>query len=267
MSYDTARAAALATLPALGLDGLPAPVTRAVAAYTAALALRPPDPPPAARAVIDALAVKALAAAAANGSDVIEIDPEPAMFARAAEARHADHTAILAAIRDRAPLALCTTVDQHRTQVIAALKARHAATLAELIPAARRLPPGITDQQALDQGGRVRTDYILSRDLAARAEQLRAVHTDVLDVPARGPLPGMLEMALAYVRDPVLYDGQRDAYGQPGTCEFYRALARDVDADTFWLPTRPEQHARAEEIIEERRLAGLLARPRGATVW
>jgi hypothetical protein len=269
MPSDTARASVLATLPQFGLDGLPAPVSNAVAAYTAALALRPPDPPPAARAVIDALAVKAFAAAAAKGSDVVTIDPEPVARARAAETGHADHAAILTAIRDRAPLALCTIVDQHRAQIIDALKAKHAAILGQLVPAARRLPPGITETAALDAGGKIRIDYLATRDLAAQAEQLRTVLTDVEDVPARGQLPDLAERCLTHIRDLRIYDRSVNgtAYGQPGTPEFYRALGAETDPGDWWLPTRAEQRARAAELTEQRRLAGLNALPTGATVW
>lgn len=153
MPSDTARASVLATLPQLGLDGLPAPVSNAVAAT---LALRPPDPPPAAHAVIDAVAVKAFAAAAAKGSDVIEIDPEP--VARAAEAGHADRAAILAAIRDRAPIALCTIVDQQRAQIIGALQAKHAAILGQFVPAARR-PASPTGRPWSWAGGSASTSW------------------------------------------------------------------------------------------------------------
>lgn len=268
MPSDSARAAVLAALPQLGLPGLPAQVTRAVVAYTAALALRPPDPPPAARAVIDATAVKAFAAAAAKGSDVIEIDPGPVARARAAEAGHADHAAILAAIRHRAPLALCTIVDQHRAQIIDALQAKHAEVLGQLVPAARRLPPGITDRQALDAGGHVREDFIASRDLAAQAERLRAVLVDVEDVPGRGPLPSLLERCLAYLRIPVLYEAApSEPFGQPGTLEFYRRLGRETEPGDWWLPTRAELHARAVELAEQRRADEVAQLPRGATVW
>jgi hypothetical protein len=267
MSYDTARAGALASLPDLGLDNLPAALVRAFTSYGAALALRSPDPPPAVQSVIDAVAAGAFDAAAAKGSDVITIDPRPIAAARAAETEHADRAAILAAIRDRAPRALCAIVDQHRPQIITAIQHRHAQIIGELVPAARRLPPGITDRQALDAGGHVREDFIATRDLAAQAEQLRALLTDVENVPLRGPVPASLEMALTYLRDPLIYDRPRDAYGQPGTPEFYRALARDADAGTFWLPTRAEQRARADELADERRLAGLASLPRGAAVW
>jgi hypothetical protein len=162
---------------------------------------------------------------------------------------------------------LCMICDQHRPQLISAVQARHDAILGQLVPAARRLPPGITDQQALDAGGQVRVDYIATRDLAAQAEQLRAVLVDVEDVPARGPLPGFLEMALTHIRDPRIYDGPRDAYGQPGTPGFYRALGRETEPGDWWLPTTAERHARAAEIIEQRRLDGIAAMPRGAVVW
>jgi hypothetical protein len=263
------RAAALARLTALGLDGLPAELTKTITAYTAALALRPPDPPPAARAVIDATAVKAFAAAAAKGSDVIEIDPEPVARARAAEAQHADQAAILTAIRDRAPLALCTTVDQHRQQIIAALKARHAQIIGELVPAAKRLPPSITETAALDAGGQTRVDYLATRDLAAQAEQLRDVLLEVEDAPARGQMPDLAERCLTHVRDFRIYDRSVDgrAYGEPGTPEFYRALGAVTEPADWWLPTTAERHARYGELIEERRLAGVASLPAGATVW
>jgi hypothetical protein len=269
MPSDTTRASVLATLPQLGLDGLPAPVSNAVAAYTAALALRPLDPPPAARAVIDAVAVKAFAAAAAKGSDVIEIDSEPVARARATEAGHADHAAILTAIRDRAPLALCTIVDQYRAQVIAALKARHAQIIGQLVPAARRLPPGITETAALDAGGKIRVDYIATRDLAAQAEQLRRLLVDVEDTPARGQVPDLAERCLTHIRDLRIYDRSVNgtAYGEPGTPEFYRALGAQTEPGDWWLPTVAERRALADELAEQRRLAGLNALPAGATVW
>jgi hypothetical protein len=268
MPSDSARAAVLAALPQLGLPGLPAQVTRAVVAYTAALALRPPDPPPAARAVIDAVAVEAFAAAAAKGSDTITIDPQPVAAARAAEAAHADHAQVLAAIRDRAPLALCTIVDQHRAQIIGALQAKHAEVLGQLVPAAHRLPDGIADRKALELGGQVRTDFLATEDLAAQAEQLRAILTEVENVPGRGQPPDGLEISLTYLRDTRLYDGPRDAHGEPGSRSFYRSLGRETEPGDWWLPTRAQQHARAGEVIEARRREGLAEQmPRGATVW
>jgi hypothetical protein len=268
MAFDTTRATVLATLADLSLDGLPAALTRAVTAYVGALGLQVPGPPPAPQAIIEAAAAKALADAARTGSDTIRIDPSPVTAARAAEALHLDQAAITRAVRDAAPLMLCQTVDSHRAQITKALQVRHAAILGELVPAARRLPPGITDRQALDAGGHVREDFIASRDLAAQAERLRAVLVDVEDVPGRGPLPSLLERCLAYLRIPVLYEAApSEPFGQPGTLEFYRRLGRETEPGDWWLPTRAELHARAVELAEQRRADEVAQLPRGATVW
>jgi hypothetical protein len=268
MAFDTTRATVLATLPDLGLDNLPAALLRAVVAYTAALALRPPDPPPAPQAIIEAAAAKALADAARTGSDTIRIDPSPVTAARAVEALHLDQAAITRAVRDAAPLMLCQTVDSHRQQITKALQARHAVLLGELIAAAHRLPPAITETGALDAGGRVRADYITTRDLSSQAELLRAVLTDVEDVPGRGPLPTLLERCLLYVRIPVLYDAApSEPFGQPGTLDFYRRLGRETEPGAWWLPTRTELHARAVELADQQRADQVAQLPRGAAVW
>jgi hypothetical protein len=267
MASTEARAAALATLPQLGLDSLPAELTRAVVAHDAIMALRPPAPPPGPQTAITAAASQALAAACRKGSTTIVVDPGPVAAARAAETAHRDQAAILAELREAGPLELCRITDRHRAEIVTALQRKHAQIIAELIPGARRLPPGITDQQALDAGGRTRTDFLSTRDLSGQAEALRAVLTDVEDVPLRGEMPGSLEVSLSYVKSTVVYDAPRGHYGPPGTPGFYRALARDVDADGWWLPTRAEQRARAAEIIEERRLDAIADLPRGATVW
>jgi hypothetical protein len=267
MTTITARADALARLTQLGLDDLPEPLTRAITAYGAIMALRPPEPPPGPRAAITAQAGEALAAAIRKGSTTVTIDPGPVAQARAAEAAHRDQVEILAALRELAPAEVCRITDQHRAQVVAALQRKHAQIIAQLVPAARRLPPGITDQQALDAGGRVRTDFLATRDLAAEAEQLRAVLVDVQDVPLRGEMPGSLEISLAYVTDTTVYDAPRDHYGPPGTPAFYRALARDADPASWWLPTVRERAARASAIIEQRRLDAAADLPRGAVVY
>lgn len=257
MTNITARARALATLPALGLDGLPAELTRAVVTYNSVMALRPPPPPPAPRTAVTAQASAALAAAYRKGSTTVTIDTGPVAEARAAEAEHADRAAILAELRALAPAELCTVADRHRDEIIAALKARHAEIIAALVPAARRLPPGIGDTAALDAGGQVRVDYIATRDLAAQAEQLRAVLLDVEDVPARGEMPGGLEISLTHISDPRIYDGPRGEHGQPGTPEFYRALGAETEPGDWWLPTVAERRARADELAEQRRVAGI----------
>ena len=45
MSDTSTRARALAALPALGLDGLPAALAKAVTAHDAIMAMTPPPPP------------------------------------------------------------------------------------------------------------------------------------------------------------------------------------------------------------------------------
>jgi hypothetical protein len=264
----SSRAAVLATLPDLSLDGLPAELLRAVNAYTSALALQVLGPPPTPQATIEATATKVLHDAARTGSDTIQIDPRPVTQARAAEALHLDQAAITRAVRDAAPAMLCQTVDQHRPQVIQALQRKHDAILGELVAAAHRLPGGITETAALDAGGQIRLDYLATRDLAAQAEQLRAVLTDVEDVPARGPLPTLMERCLTHIRSPILYAAApSDPFGQPGTLEFYRRLGRETEPGDWWLPTRAEQHARAVELAEQRRADEVAQLPRGATVW
>lgn len=251
------RARALATLPALGLDGLPADLTRAVTAYDAIMAMRPPAPPPGPRTAITDAASQALSAAYRKGSTTVTIDTGPVTQARAAEAGHADRAAILSALREAAPAELCRIADEHRAQVIAALKRKHAAILGELVPTARRLPPGITETAALDAGGQIRLDYLATRDLASRVEQLRAVLLDVEDVPARGQMPGGLEISLTHIRDPRIYDGPRGEHGHPGTPEFYRSLGAETDPGDWWLPTMAERRARADEIAGQRRTADI----------
>jgi len=100
MSDTRARARALAALPGLGLDGLPAELTRAVVAHDAIMAMHPPAPPPGPRTAITAAARQALANAYRTGSTTVTIDPAPVAAARAAEAGHADRAAIIAALRE-----------------------------------------------------------------------------------------------------------------------------------------------------------------------
>lgn len=257
MANITTRARTLATLPALGLDGLPAELTRAVVAHDAIMAMRPPAPPPGPRTAITDAATQALAAAFTKGTATVTIDTGPVAAARAAEAGHADRAQVIAALRELAPPELCRIADKHRQQIVRALQARHAEIIAALIPAAKRCPPGITETAALDAGGQVRVDYLATRDGAAQAEQLRAVLVDVEDVPARGEMPGGLEISLTHIRDPRLYDGPRGEHGHPGTPEFYRSLGAVTDPGDWWLPTLTERRARADEIAGQRRTADI----------
>jgi hypothetical protein len=117
------------------------------------LAARPPSPT--ARPSFDLGDVSAVAAA------------------RAEEQAAADRQALAQDVRDAAALVLAEAVAQSRGEVITAIKARHQSVVADLCKRARRLPPGASEQTALEAGGQHRADFLAARDAVAELARLR----------------------------------------------------------------------------------------------
>jgi len=262
--YRASNVAALAD-PALGVK-LPAAVAKAIRGYQACQQVRPPAPPPqgAARlAVVDAgidLAEDALSAGRPPAA------PDPAKIAAAREREQAalDAAAIVAEVRAAAVIGLNRITDEHRAAVFTAIRARHAELVTELTGHARELPPGADEQVALQQGGATREHYLAAVDLVNRIEALRGLFRDVEDAPAHGAAPGLMELAVTYLRTPLFYDSREDTsgttrFGAYGTREFYLGACREVDPGDWWLPTTAERDDLADAIHEQRRVAKVKA--------
>jgi hypothetical protein len=261
------RAGQLAeTLPPLGI-GLPAQVRYAITAHEAAQRLRAPAPPlpgAATRAAGDAAIDLAHAACEKRGV-LPPLDAGIARIgaARAAEQRTLDEAELVREVKAAAGLVLVQAVAAQAAKIVASLQTRHREVIAELVERARRLPPGINDQVALERGGEVREDYLAARDLAALAGRLRDSLSIVENDPPRS-IDG-LGICLMYERSSALYDhwlapsGTTDL-GTVGSFEFYLRAAHEAGLD-WWLPSAAEWRQRCAEIVERHqadraRLAG-----------
>ncbi len=261
------RARMIAALPGLGLR-LPAAVTKAIAAFEAAQQIVPAPPPApgqAARLALADTAIGLFAAAAERGAKTITLDPAPIARARAAEQEAADLAALAREVKAAAATGLCGVCDEHYNAVLAALRAAYREHAAALIGHAKLIPPGTNDRAALDAGGAVRDAYLAAEKAVAAIRQLQAALFEVAGEPTRGPIPGRLEQALAFVRTPVVYDalladGTVTWGGDLGSFDCYLGAARAVsDVSDWWLPTRREAADRADQIMEQRRTAKVKA--------
>jgi hypothetical protein len=265
IEHRAERLAALAS-PGLGVK-LPAAVARAITGYQACQQASVPAPPQPGQAARQAIAGHAADLAdAALGAGRAPADPDPAKVAAAREREQAalDRAAIAAEVRAAATIGLCRITDEHLRAVLAAIRAAHAEAITDLTGHARQLPPGADGDMALQQGGAIREHYLAAVDLIARAEQLREVFRFVEDAQPGGYAPDLMEMAVTYLRTPMIYDRREDTsggtpWGPLGSIPFYLGVCREADPGDWWLPTHGERDERAAAIHEERRVARVKA--------
>jgi hypothetical protein len=138
-----------------------------------------------------------------------------------------------------------------------------------LIGHARQIPPGISDRAALEARGDLRDAYLAAEKVVATIERLRVVlHSVAAEPVLHGQVTDLLERGLNYVKTPAIADGMTvdglTPWGALGSVSFYVGAAQEItDPDDWWLPTIAEVTARADQIIEERRIERLKATARG----
>ena len=256
----------LVTLDSLGIP-LPAAVGRAIAAFTAAEALRVPAPPRPGVLVRQAMTGEAdrLARQAAESArpsfDLGDVSAVAA--ARAEEQAAADRQALATEVRDAAALVLAEAVAENAGQVIAAIQARHAEVVADLVKRARRLPPGASDVTALEAGGQHRADFLAVRDAVAELDRLRAAIRLADDGTPPDPDDGLSACSAweqtGRLAGTWLAPAGVTTHGPLGSLEFWLDAARE-DGYRFWLPTAAEQEVRLAELRADRQARRLAAR-------
>jgi hypothetical protein len=253
--YTTGRLAGLASL---GIE-LPAPVTQAITAFTAAQQVQVPalpQPDELARQAVRDLAAALAQAAAGSAEPSFDLaDVSTITAARALDQALLDQHELATELRDAAARLMRETVTAHYAEVTAAIQGKHAATVAELVKRARRLPPGATDVTALETGGQHRADWIASRDLAAELDRLRAALRSVDDRPPPD-LDDGIAFCTAYERSGKLATvwlapSGVTTHGPLGSLEFWLDAAREA-AYEWWLPLSAEQSARIDELRMQR---------------
>jgi hypothetical protein len=256
-------------LAALGGLGVPLPpaVTRAIAAFGAAETLRmpglPPPGEPARQAIRDVAAGLARAAAQSPRPAFDLGDVSAITAARMAEQEAIDRQALAVEVRDAAALVLGEAVAQNAGQVIAAIQARHAEVVADLVKRARRLPPGADDVSALEAGGQHRADFLAARDAVAELDRLREAIRLVDDGTPPAPDDG-LAMCSGWERTGQLAGtwlapAGVTTHGAVGSLKFWLDAAR-ADGYEFWAPTAADQSARLAELRADRQGQRLAAR-------
>jgi hypothetical protein len=260
--FTTGRLVALA---GLGI-GLPAEVSRAIAAFTAAEQLQVPAPARPGVLVREAMTAEAgrLARKAAESArpsfDLRDVSAVTA--ARAAEQEAIDRLALAQELRDAAAVVLGQAVAQHRGELVTAIQAKHQAIVADLIKRAKRLPPGADEQTALETGGQHRTDWLACRDAVAELDRLRQAmrlaDQSTPPVPDDGiALCSGWEQTGNLAKTWLAREGVT-THGPVGTLEFYLSAARDPDL-RWWLPTASEQAARIADLRGARQAQRLAA--------
>jgi hypothetical protein len=260
------RARALADLPALGVK-LPVTVAKAISGFEHAMAMRAKEPPQPGQAV--RLAIADYATDLADGALMqgrAPSTPDPRRIARAREREQAaiDTADVTREIRTAAVITLSQICDQQQSVILAALRARYREQVTALIGHARQIPPGTSDRAALEAGGAIRDAYLAAEEVVVTIERLRAVLHSVAPEPSQGPVPGLLERGLSFVKTTAVSDQMtRDGmtpWGALGSFSFYVGAAQEItDPGDWWLPTIAEVTARADEITKERRIEGLKA--------
>jgi hypothetical protein len=264
---DEYRAGKLAGLAQLDL-ALPASARAAITGYEAVLALPVPAPPyPGAdRRAITALADE-LARDALTGKRPAA-PPQPLDVSAVSRARQDDQAALDRAalareLRAAAAVVLCQAfAGETGQQVIGAIQARHADVVDGLVKRARRLPPGASEQTALETGGQHRADWLAARDAVAELDRLREALR--LADPGTPPDPDDgIAITTGWERTGALArawlaPAGTTTHGDLGTLEFWLSAARE-DGYEYWLPAAAEQAARIAELRAARQAQRLQA--------
>jgi hypothetical protein len=259
---DEYRAGKLAALTQLDL-ALPATVRAAIHGYEAVLALPVPDPPyPGAdRRAITALADE-LARDALTGqrpaAPAQPLDVTPVTRARQDDQDALDRAALTRELRAAAAVVLCQVFSGgNGQQVITAIQARHAEVTADLCKRARRLPPGASEQTALQAGGQHRADFLAVRDAVAELDRLREAIRLVDHGTPPEPDDGLSFCSgwewTGNLAGTWLAPAGTTAHGALGSLPFWLGAAR-VDGYQFWLPTAAEQAARIAALRADRQV-------------
>jgi hypothetical protein len=243
----------------LGLIALPAEVSRAIGAFTAAAQLRVPAPPPPTalirRATIREADRLAREAAVADQPAFV-LDVSAITDARAQEQQATDRQALAQQVRDAAAVVLAEAVARSRGELIAAIQAKHEAIVTDLRKRARRLPPGADEQFALERGGQYRADYLAARDAVAELDRLRDALRLVDSHPPPEPVDGIAICSVwertGLLAETWLAHDAISTYGPiDGGLSWWLSIAR-VDSYDLWLPTAAQQEARIAEIRADR---------------
>jgi hypothetical protein len=253
---DEYRAGQLAALAQLGI-ALPATVRAAITGYEAVLALPVPAPPHhgADRRAITALADE-LARDALTGNRPAA-PPQPLDVSAITRARQEDQDALDRAalareLRAAAAVVLCQVFGgENGQQVIGAIQARHAEVVDGLGKRARRLPPGASEQTALEVGGAHRADYLAARDAVAELARLREVLRLVDPGTPPEPVDGLSFCSgweqTGKLAGTWLAPAGVTTHGALGSLEFWLSATREESYE-FWLPTAAAQSARIAEL-------------------
>jgi hypothetical protein len=266
------RAGQLASLARLEHLSLPAAARTAIDGYRALRALPvPPQPLPGAdRRAITALADE-LARDALTGKHPavpsLPLDVTAIAAARQAEQDSQDRANLTGDLRAAAAAVLCQVFYSESQQVIAAIQARHAEVMAELVQHARQVPEGTDDNVALEHGGELRVSYLAARDLVPIVTRLReAVHL-VEDRLPPAPSDG-IDWCLLFERTGLLAKtwlapSMVTEHGALGSFEFYVSACKVPDYE-WWCPAAGEVEERAEQLHQQMhasRVAELPAMP------
>jgi hypothetical protein len=258
---DEYRAGKLAALAQLDI-ALPATARAAITGYEAIMGLPVPDPPyPGAdRRALTALADE-LARDALTGkrpaAPAQPLDVSPVTRARQDDQDALDRAALARELRAAAAVVLCQVFSgEPGQQVTGAIQARHRAIVADLVKRARRLPPGASEQTALETGGQHRADFLTARDAVAELARLREAMRLADSHPPPEADDGLSACSgweqTGRLAETWMAPAGVTAHGPLGSLEFYLSAAR-VDGYQLWLPTAAEQAARIAELRADRR--------------
>jgi hypothetical protein len=249
IDYTAAGAQELATLlPQAGVK-LPAGVAAAITGYQrTSVTAAPAAPPPGVRAqkAIADTAWQAARQAAEDGAEVT-LDLTAIRAARQAEADDSDLAALAKAIREAGARLLCGAADEHHAELIDAIQAKWGEAVAKFHGRARRLPPGVDDQVALAEGGRIRSDYLAARDEHASLMALRAALA-LVDEPWP-EVPDSFERAFLSLRTDLLVRDLGRFGDDPGSFGWYLAACQQTEPADLWLPTVAQVRERAAEFV------------------
>jgi hypothetical protein len=235
---------------------LPATVTRAIAAVTAAEQIRVPAPPPPAvlirQATAEAADRLAQEAAAADQPSFDLGDVSAITGARLAAQEAADRLALSTEVRDAAAALLAQVVAEHAADLIAGIQRRYAEVIKTLRASAKRLPPGADGEYGLQQGGQARESWLRSVDAVAELGQLRdALRFVDAGVPP-DPVDGIAicsawEKSGALARTWMAPAGVTTHGPLGGGVPWWLSVAREPGYE-LWAPTAAQQSARIAEL-------------------
>jgi hypothetical protein len=256
VEYRAGQLAGLADVDGLTL---PVAVRRAIGAYRAAHALRPPGRPApgslTGMALAD-LAIDAVSAAAASGHPSFRLDVAKVTEARLREQELGDQANLAWEIRDAATLALVQSVNASAAKIITSIQQRHGAVIDSLTAAAKRLPGGCDDSVALHAGGSVREDWLNVNAKAAEAAALRAL-VGMIEGTGRELNDG-IDATTLFESSGALYaywlaPSGTTSLGDMGSVGFWTSATRALPDASWWLPSVAEWQECSGRVHREQR--------------